>query len=384
MARRRLTDTSRRVSRLAILIVGGFLLGLAISGLVTSAQTSRTAPRVGDADYALMVADLFEHEKSVFNARERLLVVTKNPLDFAEASLERAAKEKPDARRDIESLRNLTQALRQAESEVNPNARAAGPGVIVLIALILASVALAAGAAWIWRAVETRGTRLAPRMATGGNAAPRIDALLANARLQLAGAFSFLGKRPSDSAVADLPNEVEPIEPAPSRPARAPRAPRAPTAPAAPVAPTWASQSFEVRYELGDEDFDQVHPIQDADGELIAACGLSATEPTGDRPGRFYGFTAWMQSYETRTDLSAIGLVTRAGQLARSAAIAEWERRGTIEEAVTVERGSQVELRTRGARARITIAEFDYAPPSPGSPGYFARLVVRYDVELLG
>ena len=50
MARRKLAVAGSRVSRQAILIVGGFLLGFAVAALISSAATARNAPRVGDAD----------------------------------------------------------------------------------------------------------------------------------------------------------------------------------------------------------------------------------------------------------------------------------------------------------------------------------------------
>src|SRR5262249_9365276 len=145
--------------------------------------------------------------------------------------------------------------------------------------------------------------------------------------------------------------------------------------------PSQTRDVFEARYELGDEEFDVVHPIRGPGGELVGACGLSATEPSGDRPGRFYGFTAWLQGYGDDRELSALGLVTRSGQLARQAAIAEWERRGTVDDVAPIDRGRQLDLATGAMRARVTVLDFDYSAPSPGSPGYFGRLIVRYEVD---
>jgi hypothetical protein len=383
MARRQLAAASSRVSRQAVLIVGGFLLGFAIAALISSAASSRSAPRVGDADYALMVADLFDHEKSVFNARERLLQVSKNPLDMAEAALERVQRDRPEARREIDSLRQLAQALRQAENEPGVQRGSSGPGVVGLAALILASVFLAAGAAWIWKQLETRGARVR----LPGGASPRFDAtpFIAAGRRGLAAAFTQVGgdRRRGRAAAAEPDDEVDDAPPPPPRPprTRAGRVEADARAPSRFARPSTSRETFEARYELGDEEFDHVHPIHGSDGELIGACGLSATEPSGDRPGRFYGFTAWLQGYGSDRELSALGLVTRTGQLARSAAIAEWERRGTVDEVESVDRGRQLELTTASMRARVTIVDFDYAAPSPGSPGYFGRLIVRYEVD---
>jgi hypothetical protein len=379
MARRRLAVTGSPLSRQAVLVLGGFLLGFAVAALISSAATSRSAPRVGDADYALMVADLFDHEKSVFNARERLLQISKNPLDTAEAALERVQRERPEARRDVDSLKQLAQALRQAE-DVGAQRSGAGPGLLGLVGLVLASVLLAAGAAWIWKQFETRGSRV--RIASA--ASPRFDAtpLFRAGRRGLTAAFTQVGGRRGGAVATESEEEAEPAAPRPGRP-RNGRA-RAELDAHATMrfdTPRQARETFEARYELGDEEFDYVHPIRGAGGELVGACGLSATEPSGDRPGRFYGFTAWLQGYGDDSELSALGLVTRPGHLARAAAIAEWERRGTVDEVESVDRGRQLELATATIRARVTILDYDYSAPSPGSPGYFGRLIVRYEVD---
>ena len=216
MARRRLAVAGSPLSRQAVLILGGFLLGFAFAALISSAATSRNAPHVGDADYALMVADLFDHEKSVFNARERLLQVSKNPLDTAEAALERVQRERPEARRDVDSLKQLAQALRQAEDVGAPRA-GAGPGLVGLVGLVLASVVLAAGAAWIWKQFETRGSRV--RIA--GAAAPGFDAapLVRAGRRGLAAAFTQVGGRRGGAVATESDEEAEPA--AAARPARA-------------------------------------------------------------------------------------------------------------------------------------------------------------------
>jgi hypothetical protein len=386
MARGQLAALGPKLSRQLIVVIGCFLLGVAVAAVISSAATARTAPRVSDADYVLMVADIFDHEKSVFNARERLLVIGKNPVDLADAAVERAQRDRPDARRDVDSLKQLAQALRQADAEAGTARASNNPGLIGLIGLILASVVLAAGAAWIWKQLETRGVGV-PRVAAGGTAASRFreSQVWRLGPRQLAAALSQVGARrgavlapDQDEATEAPPARVRPSRLRSNRsaaPAERPSLRREEPVSAAPV------DLFEARYELGEEEYDEVHPIRDASGEVIGAVGLSATEPTGDRPGRFYGFTAWLQAYDGRQEVSAIGLVTRTGQLARSAAIAEWERRGTIDAVETVDRGRQLEISTAGLRARVTIVDFDYAAPSPGSPGYFGYLVVQYEVE---
>lgn len=389
MARRQLSNATARVSRQAIWVVGGFLLGIAVAALISSVQTARTAPQVSDADYVLMVADLFDREKSVFNARDRLLQIGKDPLDMAEAALERTTRERPENRRDADALRQLAQGLRQGEA-VQPTRASTGPGFVGLVALILASVVLAAGAAWIWKQLETRGLR-APRIGVPrADRTPLSGGLSGRTLMQrgMAAAMTQIGSRRRGGAVAD-PSEDE--APASRRPETRARAGEAEAAVARrqtarhlePAESSHAVETYEARYAMGDEEYDEIHPILDANGDLIGACGLSATESSG-RPGRFYGFTAWLQTYGRQNELSAVGLVSRGGQLARSAAIAEWERRGTIDEVRSVERGLRIDLSTQGITAGVTILDFDYAAPAHGSAGYFGRLTVRYEITPTG
>jgi hypothetical protein len=387
MARGQLATLGPKLSRQLIVVIGCFLLGVAVAAVISSAATARTAPRVSDADYVLMVADIFDHEKSVFNARERLLVIGKNPVDLADAAVERAQRDHPDAKRDVDSLKQLAQALRQADAEAGATRSSSSPGLLGLVGVILASVVLAAGAAWIWKQLETRGAGV-PRIAAGRTAATRLreSQVWRLGPRQLAAAFSQVGAKKGGTATLEEEDAAD-VAPSRARPSRL-RPTRAgaehverPSLRRAEPASASRVELFEARYELGEEEYDEVHPVRDAHGEVIGAIGLSATEPTGDRPGRFYGFTAWLQAYGVRQELAAVGLVTRTGQLARSAAIAEWERRGTIDAVETADRGRQLELEAAGLRARLTIVDFDYAAPSPGSPGYFGYLVVQYEVE---
>jgi hypothetical protein len=362
------------VIALAASLLLGFALGSAIAGL----SIARTAAHVADADMVLMVADLYNREKSVYNARERLLQIGPSPLELTDAAAESYASQHPEARQDVDSLRQLATALHQSEGDV-----ASRPGVpvgtIAVGLLIVLSIALGAGAAWLWKRAETRGVRL-PYL----NRAPTPDE--PSAEEPSARRFGKLATRlattvgRADATAASPPprtrngpTRVEPPDPPPIRPRRVGE-PGAATA-----APGIARQVHESYYALGEDPYDSIHPIHDARGELLGACGLSATEPS-DRPGRYFGFTAWLQDYAAGNELSAVGLVTRAGQSARSAAVNEWLRRGTIDAVLPVERGADHRLSTPNVTLRITVVDVDYAPPSPGSPGYFGRLTVRFEL----
>jgi hypothetical protein len=369
-----------RLPRAAIVLAASLLIGFGLGSAVAGLNMSRTAARVTDADFVVMVADLYRHEQSVFNARERLLQVGRSPLELAEAAAEAYAAAGPDARREAEALQELVTALRQDEAEVAP--RSAVPvGTTAVVVLVVLSIAVGAGAAWLWKRAETSGMRL-PYVGRSGRrdeaeddqaSAPRRFGKLAT-RL----ATQVTRGRPSPEPAPARrrgPDRAELAETAPARPER-----RRPTeVAAAPAATGPARLVFESYYSLGEDPYDSIHPIHDARGELLGACGLSATEPS-DRPGRYYGFTAWLQDYAAGNDLAAVGLVTRAGQVARSAAVNEWLRRGTIDGILPVERGADHRLSTPNIGVRLTVVDVDYAPPSPGSPGYFGRLTVRFEL----
>jgi hypothetical protein len=371
-----------RLPRTVIALAASLLLGFAVGSAIAGLSISRSAAKVGDADFVLMVADLYQHEKSVYNARERLLQIGRNPLELADAAADASASARPDARRDNDALKQLAAALRQSEGELAPRAEVP-VGTIAVGLLILLSIVLGAGAAWLWKRAETGGMRLPylgrssepdqPSESEGGpprrfgKLATRLATQVGRARAPSSAARP---ERRRGAAPASEPSDESPARPERRRPVEVG---------AATTATAAARLVFESYYSLGEDPYDSIHPIHDPRGELLGACGLSATEPS-DRPGRYYGFTAWLQDYGAGNDLAAVGLVTRAGQIARSAAVNEWLRRGTIDGVLPVERGADHRLSTPNVTVRITIVDVDYAPPSPGSPGYFGRLTVRFEL----
>jgi hypothetical protein len=369
-----------RLPKTAIALAASLLLGFAVGAAIAGLSLTRSAARVSDADFVLIVADLYDHEKSVYNARERLLPLGRGPLEVAEAAAESQARERPEARRDIDALRQLATALRQSENDLA--SRPAVPvGTLAVGLLVGLSIALGAGAAWLWKRTETRRLRLPYLGRVGGRdedalaeeAAPRRFGKLATRLATTVGGRPPPGAAPARGRAGAVRSETAEEPP--------PRARRAGEPGAAPAAGAHgvARQVFESYYSLGEDPYDSIHPIHAARGELLGACGLSATEPS-DRPGRYYGFTAWLQDYAAGNELAAVGLVTRAGQIARSAAVNEWLRRGTIDGVLPVERGADHRLATPTVTVRITVVDADYAPPAPGSPGYFGRLTVRFEL----
>jgi hypothetical protein len=364
-----------KLPKTAVTLLAALLIGFAIGSAIYGLSATRGAPRVADAEYVLMVADLYEHEKSVYNARERLAQLGQSPVEIAEASAEAYARQNPEARRDVDALRQLATALRQAEADA-PTASGAPAGTMAVVILIAISIALGAGAAWLWKRAETRGVRM-PHLRRGEEsdvepeAAPRRFGKLASALATTVGrGATATSTRRNGRTAAHAPVE----ESASVTASRAKRAPATSTPQVAVERP-----SFESNYTLGDDPYDSIHPIHDAAGELVGACGLSATE-AGDRPGRYFGFTAWLQDYSASKELSALGLVTRSGQIARSAGVNEWLRRGTIDDILPVEPGAEDRLETSRLSVLVSIVDSEYAPPSTGTPGYFGRLAVRFEV----
>ena len=360
-----------KLPKTAVTLAAALLIGFAIGSAIYGLSASRGAPRVADAEYVLMVADLYDHEKSVYNARERLAQLGQNPVELAEASAEGYAAQNPEARRDVDALRQLATALRQAETE--NGARTVPAGTMAVVVLVALSILLGAGAAWLWKRAETGGVRL-PYLRRGPDAAdeadppPRGFGKFASALATTVGRGAPRGavRKNGRTAPAVPADEIVPV---------AAQRRRGPTAPQVAV----ERPSFETTYTLGDDPFDSIHPIHDAAGELVGACGLSATEP-GDRPSRYFGFTAWLQDYSASNELSALGLVTRSGQIARSAGVNEWLRRGTIDDILPVEPGAEDQLETSRLSVRISVVDSEYAPPSTGTPGYFGHLTVKFEV----
>src|SRR5207248_216435 len=78
---------------------------------------------------------------------------------------------------------------------------AASPGLLGLIGLIVASVVLAAGAAWIWKQLETRGVGV-PKISADGSATTKLreSPVWRLGQRRLAAAFSQVGPRRGGTA----------------------------------------------------------------------------------------------------------------------------------------------------------------------------------------
>ena len=140
--------------------------------------------------------------------------------------------------------------------------------------------------------------------------------------------------------------------------------------------------SFQSCYRLGDDPYDEIHPITDpTTGALVAACGLSASlKLDSSTDARYDGFTAWLQDYVSGQELRSVGLVTRWGYEANSARIDRWVRDGEIEEVIPVHPGSTASLQTGTVTTEITVTEVAHGD-GDASGKFFAGLTVRFDVR---
>jgi len=140
--------------------------------------------------------------------------------------------------------------------------------------------------------------------------------------------------------------------------------------------------SFESLYRLGDEPYDEIHPITDpSSGALVAACGLSsALAIESGTTSRYYAFTAWVQDYVSGEQLRAIGLVTPAAMDRARIQIDEWVRDGQVDEVLPVRNGVTTELATDTIATAVTVADVDRAE-SGGANEHFTRLSVRFEVR---
>lgn len=364
--------TMRRVTRpspgwwplaaLAVAVIAGILLGTLIGGRLRPRQESP----VSELDYVLLVSALYDHERILTNAQERMTILGHQNITDTVVSL---AKTYPDSREavpgDVSNLRQLAAALTGAGSlltsaGVGTPSAASGSWIdwwfVLLMVLV---VAVAAGWLLVQRGqpgARARGERrraMATAPSKGrplGPEEPRITT------------------RPMTAA-----STLEKARPIFQRP------PRAPT----PQTPGLAHLSFEAVYRLGDDPFEEVHPIGEGES-LVGACGLTATLRL-DAPGlhRYYAFTAWVQDYLGDETVRAVGLVSKWGEETRPAPMQEWVRSIPIERVLRAERNLEATLETKNIAVGMTVLDFSYGRDSQNpTDSYFTNLQVKFNVTV--
>ena len=402
------SSLGRRVGLLA----GLFVLGLALGWLVTQPFVGHSNQPVSMSEYSTVVALLYQRDHNLDLAKERLTMFG-TPTDLVTAATQDA---KVTAPADQAALGTLGQALTGQAGVATPGAtpgaqpttdasnQAAagiassqatpattqrssllGPILAFVFALLLGSAVLLRTAGLSASSLGIKGLNLGGSK-TNDRRAPRgtirVETVRSRANSFAADNIDDLPsapERPASSTRSGRPIlETRPIERTPaervaveSRPAERRPAGRAGRIP-----------SFQSSYHLGDDPYDEIHPITDpSTGSLVAACGLSAALKHNGRGSEFYAFTAWLQNYADEEQLNAAGLVAPgARDLARDD-IQNWVRGGQIDALVPIEKGMRAELGNGELSATVTILDAEFGD-QPGAPrSYLQKLVVRFDVR---
>lgn len=138
---------------------------------------------------------------------------------------------------------------------------------------------------------------------------------------------------------------------------------------------------FQSTYELGDDPYDEIHPIVDREtGVLLGACGLSASkwlEPAGS--GKFYAFTAWVHDYVADQELRSVGIVSRWALDQGRNLTEEWLQSGAVDDVIEAKNGGVTRLETGSLAGNVTINESLYNNSTPAQ-SHFSRLSIRFEI----
>ena len=138
---------------------------------------------------------------------------------------------------------------------------------------------------------------------------------------------------------------------------------------------------FQSTYELGDDPYDEIHPIVDREtGVLLGACGLSASkwlEPAGS--GKFYAFTAWLHDYVADQELRSVGIVSRWALDQGRNLTEEWLQSGGVDDVIEAKNGGVTRLETGSLAGNVTINESHYNNSTPAQ-SHFSRLSIRFEI----
>jgi hypothetical protein len=389
-------DVRPKLTFLGVLLAIGVLAGT----LVGRELASPTPARVSDADYVAMVADLFDRERSVLNARERLALIGQTePAVFVDSTVKTMRASGSAGERDIDLVDQLARSLRETNpslagqfqssettaTAVLPESSDSGLSTIARLLVILLVLGVGIGVLVRTGVVPVATIRSAIEVA-----AERARQAIEATRRRREEARSPIDWQPEDIE-APRPSVI-------SQANRAFQAPRSenpaietvvqPSPPpsnghnlrlssdaisraGAAVRQVWNGRNapsepsetikFEASYRAGDDLNDDLHPIiEGRNGILIGAFGLSPARRVPGGP--VYGFTIWLHDYAGGDELLAYGLVTKGGLANHQRAIDEWQRRGEISDLFVLERGLLARLRTRNVAVQVTLADIEFAP----------------------
>jgi hypothetical protein len=399
----------RRASVPPTLIILGslFVVALAIGFGVTRLLPGWSVQRVSDAEYTAVVAQLYLRDHDLSLARERLAVIGA-PADALRRAVDAAQAGQLASPNDRAALDSLAAALNapttgdQSQAGANNVTSSSSP-----------AASQADSASQTGSASPDTGSRpswLGPlaafflALALGFLVLARTAGVsLANLRPSLA--RDAITRRPGSPTLPPRgpgapPRGADPVPPssiamsevrlddqtaagvdAPYRPVVlrnvAGRRSRAPVATARP------NKVFQSHYRIGDDPFEEIHPIADPrTGGLIAACGLTATLRLDSvRSGGYYAFTAWIQDYSGGDELHAAGLVAPGSTEIARGAIDSWVRSGQVDTVLPLEAGTTTNVGTDEIRAAITVVDVSYGRDERVVDAYVTGLTLRFEIQ---
>ncbi len=387
------------IGRPVILLGLTFIVGTGLGWAATRPFAGTASPRIANIDYVAVVAQLFQRDHNEEIARERLALLGP-PTALVEQALREANAGKVRDQSDRAALVALAQALAPTSVGATPAATPSssqptvtapvqtstnatehpslvGPLVAFLLAFALGIVVLVRTAGLSLPSAGTRGGRAARDRTSEPSARPRQS--VATLRTGTPSATPSRSVQGIRDDVASLEDDDASENDVPVRTAGRSATLVQPRT----VARTARRVSFQSTYHLGDEPYDEIHPITDpATGTLVAACGLSsALKLATSTTPRYYAFTAWVQDYLSDEQLHAVGLVTRGALETERAHVDAWAREGQLEQVLAVRAGSTTtRLTTESLTTDVSVEEADFGK-SGTTESYFSTLTVRFDVH---
>jgi hypothetical protein len=391
-----------------LLILGGlFVVALAVGFGLTRLLPGGSIQRVSEPEYTAVVAQLYLRDHELSLARERLAVIG-SPTDavhHAQDAAQAGQLASPNDRAALDSLATALSAPATGESPqstVNSasttGTSAAGPAETAsqsaspsadvgsrpswLGPLAAFFLALALGFLVLARTAGVSLANLRPSLARAAStrrpASPTLPRRGAGYVARESG-----GSQTGSIAMSEvrLDDQMADDAGAPYRPvvlrnvaARRSRAP---------VATGRQNKVFQSQYRIGDDPFEEIHPIADPrTNGLVAACGLTATLRLDSiRAGGYYAFTAWIQDYSGGDELHAAGLVAPGSTEIARGAIDSWVRSGQVDTVLPLEPGTTTNVGTDEIRAAITVVDVSYGRDDRVVDAYVTGLTVRFEIQ---
>ncbi|MBI4320815.1 MAG: hypothetical protein HY675_20170 [Chloroflexi bacterium] len=377
MARRTnigLSEPSRPVLGLFAIAVVGFVVGFLFGG-----AWSRVGQQgIKEDDYFVMVSALFERERSLANAQDRLAVLGRSDIARATLSLsETYPRSHPEAQVEARSLRQLANALNgvaatgtdgRATSGSPTDSGSNGIWFWLGVALVLICLLGFGGPLILRFAAASRG-RLTAR-GLGGTGSSRVSRV----RRETARPIPFTRRTPGRVLSSEVRSDGANQQPSDG------------------IDSTVGLKrgialglQFESRYQFGEEPYDEVHPIVDGyTGDLIGACGTSAVLKLNDTPHpRYFAFSVWAHDYVSDEPLKNVVIVSRWAQANAPPELVSWAGNGVIDQVLPVGQGLQFTLETYALRVEVMVDSFRFGTDAE-SPrdSYFTNLVISFHVSI--